>query len=433
MPDDPVETGATPVETPPAPTGPLTREQALKNATTAASQRAAQATAPVEAPPAETPPAEPVKETPEPGKEPAEPGKETVAEPTPGETKPEAEPATGIQVELPAGHPAAQGLAHITVQTETEERVLRGLLNSAYVRRPQLEAEVQRRQSIEQQNQTLFKQNRELREKVARFEATETARGKWEESPEYRQRLGRYEQLKAAEEQGSVPEGTAAEYKQAMLERGYDTVAERDFQERVKQIDADDQAEVARQNEEAGRLFLNDAWQRANGQWPDFVTRLSSFEQNFRTARDEFDFKLRAGHYPDYRPGDLPTLHRLFAEHLKAVLSRDPAVRAAYKEHTDRLQADKDAAAKAAAEKDQERERMREEVRKQMEAEAQERRSAVPPNPVAGLPSAVRTRAPGEGTSGTDTDSAPQTPQEIRKRALQQSIESARKRAGVGG
>lgn len=417
MPDEPVETGASPVSTPEAaPSGPLSKAEAMKGLETLAP--------PEEPTVEETPPAEEVVGTPEKPAEtpPAEPAEPATTEGTEGPEEP-GEKAKGFTVELPAGHPASQGVGTITVQTEEEERALRALANSAYVRRPQLEAEVQRRQAVEGQNQDLVAQNRDLRERVARLESTESARGKWEQTPEFRQRKETYESLKAAEEQGAVAEGTAEQFRNSVLERGYQDLADSEYADRQKTIEEEDRARIARENEEAGRIFMHDAWQRAQERYP-MVRSLQSFSQDFLTARDEFEDKLRRGHHRDIL-GQPEKLQEQFAKHFRRVLSDNPEVRKVFEDLKGRERAKQDAAAKAAAEEKRERERIAQEAVDKHKQDAASRREAVPLNPVARIPSAPRGRGPDEGPRGTDTDSAPLSPQQIKRQQRQGAIEDA--------
>ena len=430
----PVAAPDTAVETPaPAPevqrpTTPIARDEARRHAREAGTRAREALQQPAEEPkPAAVPERDPAtgQFLPKKTEEPAAAAAGTVvpdASPASARTtdaSPEAPAAVRpIRIEIPAGHPLREmGRDAISVTDPADEQVIRAALNGTYERRQRVTA--------------LEQENAELRDRMLRLEATQSATTKWQSTPEYEAIVDEYERIR-----DEVSPEAADAYWQGK-QPDFQKLAAAEYQTR---------AEAAEQVEDdrAAEAWATDAWGRTQVVTPD-VRNLPEFPQWFAAAIESFNAEIAVGHFPELDPAREPDdykrlekAHEAFAQLFRSRLVREPRVSQVMTELA--AQRNRTAAAEAArlaAEMRQSAEAEKERLRAQAEKDgvdrfkldAATRRASAPPHPMGSVAAGARPGQASDGGPPAD-DTSDMTPHQLRRHFGARAREAARQVLG---
>lgn len=332
----------------------------------------------------------------------------------PGE-QPDETPAAAVKVDIPADHPIANGKAgSITVASEEEARVVRGLVNSTGVR-------VRENETLRRRAQEAEREAMQVKQKLARLETSIDVRTEWEGTPEYAQVRDRYNAIK--EEHGQAEADAYLRGKTAEIEKR----ATEKYRSREQEL----QAEVdARESE----TFARDAYMGLES-LPSIIREQQNFSNWFQSALRSFEAQLAAGDVVDemgqpIRPSDpdkVPKLHKAFRSHFEAYIVSRPEVRKAYADAKQRQQAQEKAAAeKATAEEERINKIVDERVKEALRSQGR----VAPPHPLGQIPSAARhVDSSGSGAEAPASASLGSADQ-VRRAARNAVQERARQRGG---
>lgn len=300
---------------------------------------------------------------------------------TEGEAAPVAEAPKGIRVPVDPTHPVRGGMGQdsIGVLTEADERAVRALLNGSHTRKKEVEAAENRARDLEVQ--------------IAQRDARDAAQDKLLKDPRYPKAVERYNELKDqyGQEEADI-------YWRGFMTQVGDL-------EKIE-LDTRTAAIDAKRVEEAGRTWLNEAWESAN-LLPVHVRELPGFRGWFDKATAAFNDELGRGHFPDITPGDTAAMHAEFKRFFATRLGREKSVTDAFSAIQSQDQKTKDAAAAQVAARKAEDDRIAADaVKKHMETLAA-KRGAVPPHPLGNLTRASTDRTPAESsTTGQEVPAA---------------------------
>lgn len=304
-----------------------------------------------------------------------------------------------ITIPIPEGHPLREmGATEFVVQTPQQERAIRAALNG-YARRAETE-ELKAKL-----------RERDLRE--AEHNARRTASEKWMGRPEYQAALLKYNEMKDA----------FGEQEAEFYWRGVNAEFERLAQEEIQGAVA---AIEEREHSENAQRWKNEAWQNAS-LLPQSVRNLPKFGEWFEEAVASFDSEVRLGHYPQVT--NFEEAHKAFNAFFGSKLTTRPEVIALYRASTQQDEQRHTSAAAKAAEEQRQRERIAQEaVDKYKRDEAANRRTQVPPHPLANLGAVNRDQRPQSGTPTAGEPAAELTAADVRRQARAGAREDARRR-----
>jgi len=344
------------------------------------------------------------------------PGEAKPAEAKPGEAageQPEAKPAeAAVKVEIAADHPIANGKAEsITVASENEARLLRGLINATGVR-------VREAQQLRTRAQDAEHRVVDAEQRLARLQATVDAKTTWEGTPEHK---------KARE----VADAIAAEHGQEAADRylaGERAKLEEQIDVAYKAREGEINAEAEQRNADA---WAREAYQRLET-LPRVILDQPKFTDWYRQALASFNSELKLGHVQDEvgQPvRDIEGLHKAFRLFFEGYVVRRPEVLKAHREMKERQEREaKEKVGREAAEQQRIVEIKRQAVEEHTRS-LQANRQANPPHPLGAIPSAARPPVP-NGSGAELEDSASLTPGQLKRAARNATMDRIRERFG---
>lgn len=299
----------------------------------------------------------------------------------------------GIRIEIDPKHPVAgMGLAALTAANEQEAQVVRALLNGVYTRRQEVDAANARATAAEAKA-------RELQDQVIGHESTNEARKKFQSTPQYRERVQKFHQIReefGEEDAKAYWRGVEGEYQEFVK-------AERETRE-IAVREQEEQALATRWRESELGFAKNTLGER--------ITGLPDFDRIFHEEVELFNDRLEKGRYPqlNIEPRTAEEANQLdqatklaFRRLLTARLRSEPSVREAMRTAVESESRQKAEDARKRAE-EAKAEQARLEAARREGAEAHKRAAAdarleAPPNPIGNLP------APdGRRRSGVDSE-----------------------------
>jgi hypothetical protein len=316
----------------------------------------------------------------------------------------------GIRVDIPKGHPISEmGLDAFNASSDLEAQAIQGLLNGTYARRKDVEQRDERIGKLESEN-------RELRQKMVRIDASASAADKWKASPDGQAAIARYEQIH--EEIGKE----AADEYWIGVQTKFQKVVETENTARWQEVEA-------QEADQAGERWTEEAWQTTQQRLPPFLRDIPDLKNWFTEEVQLFDQRLLAGHYPNITTPE--QMHAEFARLLASRLVREPTAANA-------LRAAKEAESRAKSDRAREETQRRADQEKSIEqvkagavtdfkAQAAETRKQTPTHPLAGVPGATgdgRTVSP--DADGPDLDSL--SPHELKRTLKRGARTDARRR-----
>ncbi len=330
--------------------------------------------------------------------------------PTEGEAPTDAPPTdapTWRKVSL-AGHPiSGSGVPEIAVQTEAEERVLKGLLNGSYVR---VQENEQLKRDLAQERDARLALERQ---RVGNDAVTQAAE-RFKQTPEYKARIERYQQIAS-----SVGEEAAQDYWKGVRAE-FEAFAESEKTSKIAEVET-------AQHEADGQAFAQQAWNYAWQGVPAEIRSQPNFPRWFNEEITLLNMACEQGVYDSFA-GDTNKLHQAFAQNLLRRAHSDPAVL--------EMQRRSAAAAQAATQQTQQQTLAQQQIadqariaREAVEAvkrEAANRRAATPPHPLGPVA--------GSAVAGVSTTLTPNTDMNslTKEQARQAAKQSARSMAAAG-
>ena len=318
-------------------------------------------------------------------------------------------------MQIPENHPiGGSGEKFLIAADPQQERLIRGLLNGTYTRRQDVEA---KDVVIAERDATIA----EYEQKDARREANTTATQKWQGTPEYKASLERYNEIKE-----TVGEEAATQYWKG-VEAGFAEIAQKEYDERMKVIEARNTERQNKAVDAAGMAWGEEAFNRASVRVPEYIRNLPNYNDWFGEALHSFDSELTLGHFP--KVTDPEGAHQHFYSFLGARLAREPAVTKALRANTAAKDREGKTAATKAAEQERQRQKDRADAVKKHKQEAAKKRKETPPHPLGNL-SGVDRVSPLESTDGDKKEAAHETAHQLRRRMKAGAREDGRRHFG---
>lgn len=150
-------------------------------------------------------------------------------------------------------------------------------------------AEIERLRKEAEEAAPLKKRLEELENKDLQHQVTTEAQQQFKETDQYKGFVKRYTDLKAAEADGSLAEGTASSYWQEAV-----TPAFKSFEASLLQSKNDERAST--EAAQATERFYGEMWQRANT-LPQAITQLPGFQTEFQRSTEAFEFEIEHGRF----------------------------------------------------------------------------------------------------------------------------------------
>lgn len=301
----------------------------------------------------------------------------------------------GIRIDIPADHPLrGMGVETLHANDAQQERAIRALLNSHT-----------RRAEVEQAQQALRQYEDAIAERDARLEVAQN----------------RVRQLIADPSLASIYGDLKQAYGEEHANRWLDGELRQDDSAVQERLQAYQQQRLQSDAVQAAQSFQQQAFEAAQGYYPQFWTQSPDFQQAFSRAYDLYDTMV--GRAIQQGQTVVPSVEQFVGDVLQREYLASPVVRAEAQRQLQEEQAK--AAAEAEAAKKAEAERLEREKQataaaavQQFKQQAAQTRQQMPPHPMGQLGGAARADLQSTGPQQEDTSNM--SPYQLKQRLRQE-------------
>ncbi len=319
------------------------------------------------------------------------------------EAAPTQDPATSAtpelpktrRIELPPDHPLRDmGADAITASSDQDERAIRALVNGTYTR-------VKENEQLQARLRDAETKHNELVDRLVRVDAEAAAEVKFKQTPEYGQAVAEYREMVQLEQAGQLPQGRSQKYWEATVGQLFNQFRQQEVGARMETLSQE-------RGEQAGQAWVGDAVSRIGVRYPEEVRAINGFDGLVQRTLTQFNSALETGTLEDREgnpvivpQGDPEALHKAYENFFQQRLEMNAGFQGLVRNwHAAQTQAERSKQTEAQRlQAEQQRKAAEQAAIDKFKQDAATRRTATPPNPMAGIQHGARAPVPSNADS----------------------------------